>query len=134
MNVDSILISEYAGLAGDGGLSIFKTFNLITTSQTPARVAMLCVSVLIHAHRSEGGSGHLLEVRLIDQDRKVVKVLDRREVTLTSEQPPPGMPIRHHHIVGQINLEFPRPGPYAIEVHIDGTYAAAAPLYVELRR
>lgn len=132
MNVDSILISEYATKQG-GLLSILNCFNEVSSQSGTLQVPSLAVSLIIHGHSGEASSQHEGEIRFLDEDRELV----RPATTFSWTFPPeghmkPGVPLRHAHIWRIHGQKFSRDGAYAFEVYIDGTYHAAASLYVAL--
>lgn len=125
MNIDSILLSEYASLSDNNqSLTVVRTFNRLSGTTLPAAIESMCVSLIIHGHEREAGTAHALELRLIDQRREIV-------VSATGEfvfgaPSVPGLPLRHMHVVRFVNAVFPRAGLYAFEVYVDDTYHAAA--------
>jgi len=131
MNVDSILISEFASVTDGTALTVFRTFNRLEAKGLPARVPMMFVSLIIHGHPSEASKGHEIELRLINSRREVVGAIGKGEFQFGSAvSHPPGLPLRHVNIHGMVNLEFTEFGPYAFEVYVDGTYHAGAAFVV----
>lgn len=128
MNVDSILISEYATLTPGNQLTVVRTFNQLAASSFPARHAFLAISLVIHAHRSERGTEHDIEIRVIGPSAS--KELHSGKFTLAKGDPPAGVPLRHTYVHQVVAIEFEGPGAYAFEVYIDGTYHAASTVYV----
>lgn len=133
MNVDAIILSEAAVLT-DGGksLSVLRTFNTLRTHHFPATLPSLTLSMMIHAHPSEGGSTHMIDIRLLNEKRERVQdILKDQQFTLASPGGPSvGIPIRHYLVNRMVNVEFAAPGAYAFEVFIDGTYAAGTAFYI----
>jgi hypothetical protein len=132
VNVDSILISEYASVTDGACLTVFKTINQILAKKLPAQCGMMFVSLILHGHPSEGGSEHEVETRLLNSSREAVLTLTKG-FSFSTVEPPSGLPIRQVFIQGFVNLEFQEAGPYAFEVYIDGTYHAGAAFYVGLK-
>lgn len=133
MNVDSILISEYAALTDGGMLTIFRTFNGITSDQAPASIPMMFITLIMHGHSREGGTEHDVELRVVNSRREVIGIASRGSFKFPpSETADPGMPLRHTHVAGLFNPSFDEAGPYAFEVYIDGTYHAGAAFYVRI--
>lgn len=135
MNIDSILVSDYAHVSGkDGKLTVVGAFTTIGSSAFPAMLTQLSLSLVIHGHRDEAEKPHEIEVQLLNHRRELVN-LEPIRAEFTLRKPPnifPGMPIRQVRVVTIFGASFPEPGPYAFEVYIDGTYHAAASLYVHL--
>jgi len=133
VNVDSILISEYASLDAAYSLTVVRTFNRIKARSLPARLPLLSVSIIIHAHPSEGGTAHHFELVLVSAKQGRVATIAQGDFHLTSPTgETPGLPIRHMMVFNAMQAEFPADGPYAFELFIDGTYHAAAAFYVGL--
>lgn len=128
MNVDSILISEYATLTPGNQLTVIRSFNRLAAPNFPATQPWLAISLVIHAHRDERGSSHEIEIRVTKPEG--TDSIHRAEFTLADGDPPPGMPLRHTYIHQHINFTFDAAGAYAFEVYIDDTYHAASTLYV----
>jgi len=135
VNVDSILLSEYASAGPDGRLTVANAFNRINGPGPRWGIPMIYVSLVIHGHRAEAGTDHELELRLVNARRE--PMLDEpaigsfrfHEDDGSLEE---GLPLRHIHTVALMGLVFEEPGPYAFEVYIDGTYHAATALFVKV--
>lgn len=131
MNVDSILLSAAAALTKDNQLSVLNVFNSMSAAHFPATVPLMALSLIIHAHHSEAGSEHKLDVRVLNEKREVVAELMKDQVFHFSDATPvPGIPLRHISVHLMANVRFATPGAYAFEVSIDGTYAAGTAFYV----
>lgn len=126
MNVDAILLSEYATLTDGTILSVMKCFNQVVTSGVPVAMPMMCISMMIHAHHSESGSHHVAVVKLMNARRELIHEFPQ-EFTLNPRgaAPIPGVPIRQTLVYTLFQPVFNEAGPYAFEVYIDGTYHAA---------
>ena len=55
MNVDSFLISEFAGTDAAQSLTVYRTFNQVVTSALPIGLPTLYLSMILHAHPDEAG-------------------------------------------------------------------------------
>ena len=133
MNVDAIILSEAAVLTDDGkSLSVLRTFNTMKSPGLPATLRSLTLSLMIHAHPSEHGTTHKVDIKLLNERRELVaEVLKDYPFTLAGgEGMPRGIPIRHYIVHGMVNVQFQGPGAYAFEVFIDGTYAAGTAFYI----
>lgn len=124
MNVDAILISDYA-TTDSGKLTVVGTFNQFTPQTYPARLPMLCVTVVVHAHHSEAGTDHHARIVLLNERREDVAVQEC-PFQLSAGPGVPGIPLRHITIWRILTPEFHGPGAFAFEVYIDGTYHAGA--------
>lgn len=134
MNVDSILLSEYATLTDRSQLSVIRVFNQLGAPDFPATQRWMALSLLIHAHRDEAGTEHEIEIRLRNGSGTVDASVHKTRFTLVSADPPEGMPLRHTYIHQMVNVQFPEEGTYAFEVFIDGTYHASTSLHLERRK
>lgn len=128
MNVDSILISEYAH-APDGKLTVVGVFNKIGPGKLPLQLATMAVTIVVHAHHDEAGTVHQGELRLIDETRKVIKS-QPLEIKFAKEGIVPGIPLRAVVIALLLGPKFETAGAYAFEVYIDDIYSAAAAFVV----
>ena len=133
MNVDSILISEYASTTESGRLTVVNTFDTVQVTEMPAKVPSFFISVVTEGHRSERGTTHEIHVKLLDSQRNEIGAEQNtaKELVFPDTEPAPGMFLRHISIF-KLGVQFPAEGPYSFEVHIDGTYHAAANLYVQV--
>lgn len=131
MNVDAIMLSAAAALTKDNQLSVLNVFNSMSATQFPAKVPLMALSLIVHAHHSESGSEHKLDVRVLNEQREIVAEIMKDQAFRFSDAPPvPGIPLRFIHVHVMANVEFVTPGAYAFEVFIDGTYAAGTAFYV----
>lgn len=135
MNVDSILISEYARSFEGGRLVIVGTLRQAFVPGFPATLPPLYVTLVLEEHKSRVGSEHELEIRVLDADRKPIGQEAAKPIKFrfSKTPPPPGVHLRHN-VIAQMHVTFPREGPFAFEVYIDGTYHASAVFYVGLER
>lgn len=130
MNVDSILLSHFAH-AQDGALTVYHTFTGTGATQFPAQIPLMALSLIIHGHADEAGTEHEIEIRLLDDDRNLIEPTPlTRPFRFNDMTPPPGMPLRHTFVQRMQGIAFPKPGTYAFEVYIDGTYHATASFFV----
>lgn len=134
MNVDSILLSEYASVASDGRFTVANAFNRLHGPGPKWGVPIIYVSLVIHGHREEAGTEHELELRLINARREVLMPdPPRGHFTFPAGEGMlrEGLPLRTIYVLALIGIVFEEPGPYAVEAYIDGTYHASASMYVE---
>lgn len=128
MNVDSILISDYATVTANGKLTVVGVFNRIGPVNLPVRIPLMCISLVIHGHHGEAGAIYQGEIRLINQRREVLTT-QPIEVNFNQE-PIVGVPLRHLLVHMVLAPVFEEAGAYAIECYIDDTYMAAASFVV----
>lgn len=131
MNVDSIIVSDYATVSQDGKLTVVGAFNRIGAQSFPALHAILSVSLIIHGHHAEGPPNeHTLTLRLLNERREQIGQAVERSFQFT-EHPFKALPLRFMVAQRFIPVVFEKPGLYAFEAHINGTYAATASFLVE---
>ena len=133
MNVDAIILSEAAILTDDNkSLSILRTLNAMSTPGFPANLPSMALSLIIHAHPSERGSTHKLDIKMLNERREViVRLVEDYPFTLPSGTGPPvGIPLRFHYVHRMVNVQFENPGAYAFEVYVDGTYVAGTAFHI----
>ena len=130
LNGDSSLISDYVTITDGGKLTVVGVFNRIPAAEAPAKIPFLFVSLVIHAHASEAGSRHRVEIQCLNAKREPVRPPLGNEFSFAPESVRPGIPLRHAMAVGVLLPVFQDPGPYAFEVLNDGKYHAAATIYV----
>lgn len=128
MNVDSILISEFAHQP-EGKLTIVGVFNKIGPGKLPLQIPTMAVTIVVHAHHDEAGTVHQCELRLIDEARKVIKS-QTLEIKFATEGIVPGIPLRAVVIAMFLGPKFENAGAFAFEVYIDDIYSAAASFVV----
>ena len=73
MNVDSILISEFATVDSNMSLTVVRTFNVLEAAGFPVQIPLVSVSAIIHAHLSEAGSEHELRLTLMNSRRETLR-------------------------------------------------------------
>lgn len=130
MNVDSFLISDYADET-NGKLIIIGTFDTIYVPQFPHVHPLMAFSMVIHGHRDEAGREISLEIKVLDQDRKQIGLINGSGALPTAAAP--GLPLRSV-LAGRIHgIPFQKEGAYAFEVYLNGTYHAGAVLYAKQR-
>ncbi|HEV2131997.1 MAG TPA: hypothetical protein VGR27_12875 [Longimicrobiaceae bacterium] len=130
MNVDSILLSDYAQLDSGGKLTVVGVFNHIARDMAPVSHPQMALSVVVHGHSEEAGTRHTLEIRLLNQRRELVTPEPITAEFALPGASPPGLPLRNVTVLNVMQPVFPELGAYAFEIYIDGTYHAGVALYV----
>lgn len=135
MNIDTILISEYASSDGFGRLTVVNAFNKLFGTGPTWGLPIMYLTMVAHGPRREAGREWDGEVRLLNAKRELVNKKSMPfKVTfadIAEDEGEQGMPLRAVVHMAFAGLQFPAPGAYAFEVYLDGTYAAATTLYVE---
>ena len=131
MNVDSILLADYARVGSDGKLDVVGVFNRIPTDVLPAHLPFLALSLVVHGHSGEGGTSHHIELRLLNGRREPVGAPTTGEFEFpVASAAYPGLPVRAVKTFLLLHPTFEEYGLYVFEVHINGVYHAAASFYV----
>ncbi len=131
MNVDSILLADYARVGTDGKLDVVGVFNRIPTDILPATLPFLALSLVVHGHSREGGTSHQIELRLLNGRREPIGTPTTGEFEFPEASDAyPGLPVRSVKTFLLLQPSFPEYGLYAFEVYIDGTYHAATSFFV----
>lgn len=131
MNIDTILISEYASVDQGGKLTVVNAFNKLQGPGPRWGIPLLYVSLVVHGPRREGGKTFPGELRLLNANREEVGGPWPFAVTFPEATTDEGMPVRSISVILLAGLVFKAPGAYAFEVYVDGAYAAAHTLYVK---
>ena len=131
MNVDAILLSEAATLSSSLQLSVLNVFNSMGSPGFPATVPIMALSLIVHAHHSEGGKAHKIDIKVLNEKREIVaEVMKGFSFTFSSAPTQPGIPLRYILVHRMMNVQFTSPGSFAFEVFIDDTYAAGTAFHV----
>lgn len=132
MNVDSILLSEYASTYPDGRLTVVNAFNRLSGPGPKWGLPVMYLTLVVHGPLQEAGTEHEGEIKLLNAQRELI---NKEPMKFMFRFPPndgnltPGMPVRSITTVA-LGLQFDAPGPYAFEITIDGYFAAATLLHV----
>ena len=123
MNIDAILLSEYAKADPGGRLTVVGTFNAVNVPGLPVIIPVFYVSIVLEGHRTEQGVKHKGEIKVLNSKRQnVAEGQDTTfEFAFTDDDPLPGMYARHV-VVSQILIQFQEEGPYSFEIHINDVY------------
>ena len=69
MNVDSILIAEYASIDQGGRLTVVNAFNRLSGPGPRWVMPVLAIPIVVHGHSEEAETEHEGKIKLIDADR-----------------------------------------------------------------
>lgn len=128
MNIDSILIAEHVSTTVDGKLTVVNAFNQIKGAGPKWMIPVMGISIVVHGHSEEAETEHEGEIRLINEDRKLLRSLPFSFTFPKSTIV--GLPLRYVAVMTLIGATFDAPGVYAFEVYIDDIYMAAASLVI----
>lgn len=130
MNVDAFILADFVEPHVEGKLTIVGTFNRIVAPQVPYVVASMGLGIIIHAHASEAGTKHALEIQLLNGRREEVANI-KGHFKFPDNAPAAGVPLRAVHAINIGGAPLPEFGPYAFELYVDGTYHAATVFVLE---
>jgi len=127
MEVDLALLADAATIDGSGKLNILGIFDRIGTMSFPARHPRMVLILRFSAPLNETGR-HEVGIALKGPDGTELVRVDG-EMHL-SPGPGSGGMIRVPHLLNLDGLVFPRPGPYAFDVRVDGEHHVSLSLTV----
>lgn len=132
MNVDSILLSEFASVDAGAKLSVINVYNRLNLEKVPVKVGGVFLTLVVHGAQAEAGRRYSGEIHVLDRHRQPTH---DKPITFQLEFGPAesaieGMPLRVVAVIRIGSLLFKDFGPHALEVYIDETYAASAYLYI----
>ena len=116
MNVDTLLIADYANVTGSGKLNVMGIFRRISTTKFPTRHPEMYLIIGLSAGVEEYGVNRKLTVKLLDPDaQEMMALLQEFEV-------PKGkgwQRARMNRIIQLRDIIFPKEGTYEFAVLID---------------
>ena len=129
MDVDTVLLADYASTGEQGKLNVMGVFNRIFVKKFPARHPVMYVITKVSASMAEVNMTRKLSVKLMDEDSHNTLIDFTRDVTV--QQQPPGQRFELNGILRINDIILEKPGTYQISVLIDDDEKASLPLYVE---
>lgn len=131
MNIDTILISEYASGDNVGRLTVANAFNTLHGPGPKWGLPLMYLTMVAHGPVREAGRTFTGEVRVINAAQEtVVDPVPFEFAFPPAERAAEGMPVRAIVSIAFAGLKFTAPGAYALIVNVEETYAAATTLYV----
>jgi|TARA_B110000263_G_C15171882_1_gene447284 hypothetical protein len=128
MEVDLALLADAATIDGSGKLNILGIFDRIGTGSFPARHPRMVLILRFSATLNETGR-HDIGISLKAPDGAELVRVDGEMQLGPGPGGVPGM-IRVPHVLNLDGLVFPKPGPYAFDVWVDGEHHVSLPLTV----
>jgi len=129
MDLDTVMLADFANADADGKLNVMGVFNIIRADGFPVRHAVMYVVTIVSASMAEVGSIKKIGIKLIDEDAKLTLLDFSRDVTV--EQRPSGKRYRLNGVLRVNDIVFPQAGTYQISVLIDGQERGTVPIYLE---
>jgi Family of unknown function (DUF6941) len=128
MEVDLALLADAATIDGSGKLNILGIFDRIGTGSFPARHPHMVLILRFSAALNETGR-HEIGIALKDPDGQELVRVDGEMQLGPGPGSSAGM-IRVPHVLNLDGLIFPKPGPYAFDVRVDGEHHVSLSLTV----
>ena len=129
MDLDTIMLADFANADADGKLNVMGVFNIIRSQGFPTRHAVMYVVTVLSASMAEVGLTKKIGIKLMDEDAKMTLLDFSRDVTV--EQRPSGQRYRLNGVLRVNDIVFPQAGTYQISVLIDGQELGVLPIYLE---
>ena len=111
-----------------GKLNLLGAFDTIVTQQLPAVHPQCSVALRIIFGKVEEGP-HKVKMNFVDEDGRYV--MRSIEMPLEVALPPDANFVARNFIINIQQLKFDKPGPYAIDIAIDGRQESSIPLHVK---
>lgn len=131
MEIKLAVLADAANVSQQGKLNITGIFNRINARQLPATWPMMNLVIRVEAHRSEAGTDHTVEVRIVDADGQQIGLIEGGFRVEPAQHP--AHPIRGDFIVPITGATFPHAGTYSFDILIDGRYEDSLQLFLEER-
>ncbi len=116
MEITLAVCCDAANVSREGKLNLLGIFNSIHAAEFPCTHPHLALVLRVEARLGEEGT-YPLEIRLVDEDGQQLFHINGQ---LSLQGAEPGRPMTAQTIMDINNLQLPRPGTYAFEVHLDG--------------
>lgn len=129
MDLNHLLIADYANVDREGKLNVMGIFNQIYSRGFPTRHPEMRVIISLRATPAEARRTRHVEVKLLDADGNGLLEWER-DVTIPEYQ---DKPIIINQILRFLDVEFPEAGTYQFSVLVDGDEKGTAPVYLTLR-
>lgn len=116
MNVDILLVADYANIADGGKLNVMGIFRQIFSTQFPARHPEMYLIVGLSANPAEFDMNKKLTVKLLDPDAKEMMTFSREFVV------PKGIGWRRSEVNNILHFRdiiFPKEGTYEFSILVD---------------
>ena len=111
-----------------GKLNLLGAFDTIVTQQLPAVHPQCSVALRIIFSKVEEGP-HKVKMNFVEEDGRYV--MRSIEMPLEVALPPDANFVARNFIINIQQLKFDKPGPYAIDIAIDGRQESSIPLHVK---
>ncbi len=116
MNLDFMLLADYASATVDGKLYIMGIFNKIFAASFPIIHSDMCLVARLSASPHEYNRNFKMMINLVDEDMIRIQSINTEAVVPISEE---GETINLNHIVKLFQITFPHPGRYEFSLQVD---------------
>ena len=128
MDVDTIMLADFASQSESQKLNVMGVFNRIMAKQFPARHPEMFIVTKISASNAEANTVRKLTIKILDEDATGEFLNYSRDIKV--EARPGGMRFEMNGILKVADVVFPKAGTYQISVLVDGDEKATLPLYL----
>jgi len=127
MDLDFVVIADYASTTNDGKLIVGGIFDAIWIQELPAVQPFMTVVLRIQAHPGEEG-GHQVRVRLVDPDGH--EVIGALEAPIVFAELDPIDGGTAQIILELVSVTLATEGRHGIDVFLDGRFERTTALFV----
>ena len=131
MDVDMVLLADYASLSENKKLNVMGVFNRIFAEEFPVRHPSMFIITKMSASSAEANTTKKVTIKILDEDAGSELLNFSRDVTV--EARPGGHRYELNGILRVADVVYPKAGTYQVSVLIDGDEKRSLPLYVEPR-
>ena len=117
MDLRLFLVADYASLDSEGKLNVMCIFNIIRSTDFPARHPELQIVISLPATAAAAGKTRTLSVKLMEQDGEDVLPAMSKEFKVPEYQGQ--LQIEVNHIIKIRDIVFPQEGRYEFRVLVD---------------
>jgi|SRR3990172_2157277 len=128
MEVPLALLADYANVSREGKLNVMGVFNRIWATEFPTVHPEMQLVFRLEAGPAERGQDTKIEIKLLDEDGKVIQHLEGH-LSIPEESPQPTVQI--DQIVKFSGVTFERQGDYRFDILVGGEPKQAVRFSVE---
>ena len=129
MELQILLIADYANTTGDGKLNVMGIFQNIFAASFPVAHPEMYLIAQFTAGPAEHGRKRKIEIALLDED--AAEELVSFSADLEIPQGAGGQRVNVPFLLRLVNTHFPRPGTYEFTVLVDNDEKGSLPIQVE---
>lgn len=125
-------LAEHANVTQDNKLNIIGILDSIQALAFPVVLPVLMVVLVMEMKKTQLGDQQNITVKMADEDGNVMFSLSGglQAQSRTPVIPPNAPPPKVNQIIRLQNIQFPKPGTYAVDVLINNHPAGHLPLHV----